>query len=122
MSLAKRIRTKRVYAPVSEEDGVRVLVDRLWPRGLVKENAHLAHWLKELAPSNELRKRFHGKTADWDAFRAEYAKELERPQARDALARLRGWAGKGRVTLLYASRDETHNNAEALRLVLTEGK
>ena len=122
VALAKNIRAKRVYAAPSEQDGVRVLVDRLWPRGVSKERARIDYWLKEVAPSDALRKRFHGKPGDWEAFRSAYAKELERPPACDALAELKVLAEQGRVTLIYASRDEARNNAEALRRLLIEGK
>lgn len=122
MSLAKNIRIKRVYAAPSKEDGKRVLVDRLWPRGLAKEKARIDRWLKDVAPSHDLRKRFHGNPDAWDTFREEYARELGQPDGRRALEELRELASEKRVTLLYASRDESRNNAEALRLLLAEGE
>lgn len=112
------IRVKRVYAPAAAGDGSRVLVDRLWPRGIAKDKAGVDLWLKELAPSHALRKRFHGKPQDWDAFRAAYAAELQASEAQAAIAELRAHLRKGPVTLLFAARDEEHNNAVALKLWL----
>ena len=109
------IRVKRVYDALAAGDGMRILVDRLWPRGIAKDKAKIDLWLKEIAPSHALRKRFHGKPADWDAFRAAYAGELESETAEDAVKELRGHVRKGPVTLLYAARDEEHNNAVALK-------
>src|SRR4030095_6867433 len=105
---------KRVYEPASASDGVRILVDRLWPRGIAKNKARFALWLKELAPSHALRKRFHGKPEDWEEFRASYAAELAAAPA-EAIAELRRRLRAGPVTLLYAARDERHNNAVALK-------
>ena len=109
------IRLKRVYETAEAGDGTRVLVDRLWPRGLAKEKAGIDLWLKDVAPSDELRKRFHARPELWDDFRAAYATELEREPARTALAELRGLRQHGAVTLLYAARDEERNNAIALK-------
>ena len=106
---------KRVYDPPASGDGTRILVDRLWPRGIAKDKAAIDLWLKEIAPSDALRKRFHGHLEDWDAFCAAYAAELEAPAAQAAVAELRERLRKGPVTLLYASRDEAHNNAVALK-------
>jgi uncharacterized protein YeaO (DUF488 family) len=105
---------KRVYDPAAPGDGTRVLVDRLWPRGLAKDKAKVDLWLRDIAPSDALRKRFHHRPEDWDAFCAAYAAELERPAAQAALAELRERLEEGPVTLLYAARDEAHNNAVAL--------
>jgi uncharacterized protein YeaO (DUF488 family) len=106
---------KRVYEPPGADDGTRILVDRLWPRGIARDKARIDLWLKDIAPSDALRKRFHGKPDDWDAFCAAYSVELEsaaaQAAAKDLLDRLR----KGPVTLLYAARDERRNNAVALR-------
>src|SRR5690348_17901332 len=77
---------KRIYEPPAESDGARILVDRLWPRGVAKDKAHIDLWLKDIAPSSALRKRFHGKPADWGAFRDAYFAELEEPAARTAAA------------------------------------
>jgi len=106
---------KRVYATPDPADGTRILVDRLWPRGLAKAKARIDLWLKDVAPSNTLRHRFHAKPEDWDLFRAAYAGELEAPEAQAALRSLREHMAGGRVTLLFAARDEEHNNAVALR-------
>jgi uncharacterized protein YeaO (DUF488 family) len=109
---------KRVYEPPDDGDGTRVLVDRLWPRGIAKDKAQIDLWLKDIAPSNALRKRFHGKPDDWDAFRTAYAAELKDATAQAAVKELRDRLRKGPVTLLYAARDERHNNAVALRMWL----
>ena len=111
---------KRVYNPPARADGTRILVDRLWPRGINKDKAAIDLWLKDLAPSNELRQRFHGHPADWDAFRAAYAVELAGDLAMAAVATLRAHLTLGPVTLLYAARDTAHNNALALKAWLEE--
>ena len=105
---------KRVYAPPDPGDGARILVDRLWPRGIAKDKAGIDLWLKDIAPSAALRRRFHGRPADWEAFCAAYAAELESPAARAAAKILIDRLARGPVTLLYASRDEARNNAVAL--------
>ena len=110
------IAIKRVYEPAAKADGYRVLVDRLWPRGLKKEAVSLDLWAKELAPSAVLRKWFDHDPARWDGFRHRYATEL------DALAEhwrpLAERAARHTVTLLYGARDEEHNNALALKTYL----
>jgi uncharacterized protein YeaO (DUF488 family) len=106
---------KRIYEPPDKADGTRVLVDRLWPRGLAKDKAHIDLWLREIAPSNTSRKRFHGKPDDWDAFRAAYAAELEDPERQAVVQQLVSLLRDGPVTLLYAARDEARNNAVALK-------
>jgi uncharacterized protein YeaO (DUF488 family) len=108
-------RTKRVYEAVSADDGFRVLVDRLWPRGIAKEKAHIDLWLKDVAPSDALRKRFHGHPDRWKEFVDAYGDELTREPARTAAAILRERVRREPVTLLYAARDEIHNNAVALK-------
>jgi uncharacterized protein YeaO (DUF488 family) len=117
---SRALNVKRVYAPPADGDGLRVLVDRLWPRGISKDKALIDLWLKEIAPSNALRKKFHGNPELWPAFRAAYAEELARepvrPHIEELLARLRATP----VTLLYAAKDEEHNNAVALRDWLLE--
>ena len=118
----KNLALKRIYDPAAPGDGMRILVDRLWPRGVAKEKAKIDLWLKAIAPSDALRKRFHGKPEDWAAFVAAYAKELESEAAQVAAKELRQYARKGRVTLLYAARDEQHNNAVALKSLLTRRK
>ena len=109
-----RVGVKRVYAASADDDGQRVLVDRLWPRGISKEGAHIDLWLKEVSPSSALRKRYHGQPGAWDAFCEAYAEELRAPPASHALAALRAMVRAGKVTLLFAARDEIRNNAVAL--------
>src|ERR1035438_1552158 len=110
---------KRVYEAASASDGVRVLVDRLWPRGLTKAEAAAKLWLRELAPSNELRQWFHAYPQSWRMFRKRYLKELASPEASAALEKLHHLTeGKRRVTLLYGSRHEQYNNAPVLRDLL----
>jgi uncharacterized protein YeaO (DUF488 family) len=113
------VAVKRVYESVSRSDGARVLVDRLWPRGLRKDDLALQEWLRELAPSNELRKWYHAQPEQWLVFRKRYLKELARPEAVEDLQKLYGLAHKRkRVTLLYASKDEQRNNAVVLKDLL----
>lgn len=110
---------KRVYERPSPADGTRVLVDRLWPRGLTKQAAALDAWLKELAPSDELRRWSHAHREAWLQFRKRYLKELARPQAADELQQLYLLARKRkRLTLVYAFSDEEHNNAVVLKDLL----
>ena len=113
-----QVAVKRVYEKPTRRDGKRVLVDRLWPRGLTKEAAALHQWLRELAPSDELRIWFHAHPSAWPAFRKQYLKELADPQATQALAILYELTGKGKVTLLFASKNEDHNNATVLKELL----
>ena len=110
---------KRVYEPASPVDGARVLVDRLWPRGLTKARAALDEWLRDLAPSDELRHWYHARPDNWLTFRKRYLKELTRSEAEDALRRLYQFARKRkRLTLLFASKNETRNNAVVLKELL----
>ena len=113
---------KRIYESPDADDGDRILVDRLWPRGIAKDRARIDLWLKDIAPSHDLRRRFHGKPDDWDAFLAAYAAELAAEAAQAALQELRARLRKGPVTLLYAARDEVHNNAVALKAWLERRK
>jgi uncharacterized protein YeaO (DUF488 family) len=115
MSASSHTRIKRAYEPAAASDGFRILVDRLWPRGLSKQKARVDLWLKDIAPSEELRRRFHGHPTRWDEFVAAYGRELEQEPAETAVADLLKQLRGGPVTLLYASRDETHNNAVALK-------
>lgn len=110
------IRTKRVYDPPGSSDGLRILVDRIWPRGVKKEDAQVVHWMKELAPSDELRGWFGHDPARWEEFQQRYFAELD--QNPEPLARLRELLREGPVTLVYAAKDEQHNNAVALRAYL----
>jgi uncharacterized protein YeaO (DUF488 family) len=114
------IRVKRVYEPPQAEDGSRILVDRLWPRGLTKAKAGIDLWLKDIAPSDALRRRVHAAPEKWDEFVSAYRHELERGPARSAAQQLREWIDGGPVTLLYASRSEDRNNATVLRDWLLE--
>lgn len=110
---------KRVYETPSRSDGERVLVDRLWPRGLTKERAALDEWMRELSPSDELRRWYHARPNQWQIFRRRYLKELAHPEAEVALRRLYLLAHKRkRLTLLFASKNESHNNAVVLKELL----
>jgi len=107
------VKVKRIYEAPDPSDGTRVLVDRLWARGLTKEKAALDLWLKDIAPSTELRKWFSHDPAKWEEFQKRYRAELETND--EAVARLREELRKGPVTLLYAARDQEHNEALVLR-------
>jgi uncharacterized protein YeaO (DUF488 family) len=111
---------KRVYDDPASEDGRRILVDRLWPRGVSKERAALDRWMKEVAPSNELRKEMHGGGLSWEEFRGRYLAELEAPELQESLEQLRSWGVEGTVTLLVAVRDLERNHAQVLREVLED--
>ncbi len=115
-SRALDLRLKRVYEPAAADDGIRILVDRLWPRGLTKAEAAVDRWLRDLAPSTELRRWFGHDPARWEKFQRDYAEELKGRQ--DLLDSVRSLARRGRVTLLFAARDERHNDAVALRQIL----
>ncbi len=110
---AKSYRLKRVYAPAAPDDGLRVLVDRLWPRGLTKAEAGVDLWLRDIAPSHALRRQAHGDPDGWEAFTAAYAEELKGEAAQSALGAL-AQADAAVVTLLFAAKDEARNNAVAL--------
>ncbi|HKN17108.1 MAG TPA: DUF488 family protein [Candidatus Sulfotelmatobacter sp.] len=113
------VAVKRVYEAVAPSDGARVLVDRLWPRGLRKSDVAAIEWLRDLAPSNELRKWFHAQPDNWQLFRKRYLKELACPEAEKDLLTLYRLAHKRkRLTLLFASKNETHNNATVLKDLL----
>lgn len=117
------IRVRRVYEDPSADDGARVLVDRLWPRGVGKETAELEEWAKDVAPSNELRLWYGHDPKRFDEFRSRYEAELAAPAARDGLERLRGLAGAGRtLTLLTATRELDLSHAKVLAGLLREGK
>ncbi|MEZ2331955.1 DUF488 domain-containing protein [Mesorhizobium sp. RCC_202] len=110
--MAFDIAVKRIYEAPDKADGQRVLVDRIWPRGVRKEDAALTLWLKEIAPSDELRKWFGHEPERWVEFQKRYRAELERNE--EAVAQLRNVLRAGKVTLLYGAHDEAHNNAVAL--------
>ena len=111
------VKLKRVYDEPSEDDGTRILVDRLWPRGLTKEKAHIDLWLKEVAPSNELRKWFAHDTEKWPEFQARYHAELNQNPTQVAL--LKQAVAKGPATLVYGAKDEEHNEAVVLQKLLS---
>ncbi|MBS1548230.1 MAG: DUF488 domain-containing protein [Bacteroidetes bacterium] len=110
------IRIKRIYEPPAKDDGYRLLVDRLWPRGVSKEAAHIDEWLKEVGPSTELRKWFGHEPPKYAEFKKRYEKELQ--AAPELLEHIRSIAKKHRVSLLYSAHDEEHNQAVVLQGVL----
>jgi len=110
------IRTKRAYEQPASDDGARVLVDRLWPRGLTKEKAQIDLWLKEIGPSTELRKWFAHDPAKWDRFRGRYETEIKHNG--ELLEILKRKANEGTLTLIYAARDAKHNEALVLKRFL----
>jgi uncharacterized protein YeaO (DUF488 family) len=110
-----RIGIKRAYEPASADDGFRVLVDRLWPRGVTKAKAKIDLWPKDMAPSDKLRRMVHSDPSKWDEFVKTYAHELKEEPAKSAFANLHALAKKQRITLVYAARDETHNHAILLK-------
>jgi uncharacterized protein YeaO (DUF488 family) len=113
---ADNVRLKRAYEPPAPDDGARILIDRLWPRGVSKAGAAVDQWLKDIAPSTELRKWFGHDPAKWQEFRRRYAEEVR--QQPDLLDQLRSLARKGTLTLVYSAHDEAHNDAVVLRELL----
>lgn len=107
------IKVKRIYEGVDRQDGLRVLVDRVWPRGMTKEAAAVDRWMKEIAPSTALRKWFGHDPAKWEAFRARYARELDGQG--EAVRQLEALCRAETVTLLFSAKDAEHNNAVALK-------
>lgn len=112
MSGAGRLKLKRAYDTPEPEDGFRILVDRLWPRGMAKNAARIDLWLKEVAPSTALRKRFRHDPSEWTEFRDRYFEELD--ETPEAVATLRDRLRSGPVTLVYAVKNREYNNAVAL--------
>jgi uncharacterized protein YeaO (DUF488 family) len=110
------VKLKRVYEAPAKDDGTRILVDRLWPRGLTKEKARVDLWLKEVAPSTELRKWFAHDPAKWTEFKTRYRAELK--QNHEQIALLKAAVAKGPATLLYGAKDQEHNEAIVLRELL----
>jgi len=107
------IKIKRAYEPIEKSDGFRILVDRLWPRGIKKEDAHFDDWLKEIAPTSELRKWFNHETEKWDEFTKKYMAELKVSPALEELLTL---VDKHRIiTLVYGAKDEQHNQAIVIK-------
>lgn len=113
------VKTKRVYEDRDEADGHRVLVDRLWPRGLSKEEAKLDDWMKDVAPSDELREWFDHDPEKWEGFVERYREELE--DKNELLGELKAYAEGGTLTLVYAAKDRERNNAVALKRILEPG-
>jgi uncharacterized protein YeaO (DUF488 family) len=117
---AANLKLKRAYEPPAAEDGTRILVDRLWPRGIRKADAAIDMWLKDIAPSAELRRWFGHNVERWPEFRVRFADELSlRP---DLVRELRNLGRKGPITLVFAAHDEAHNNAAVVRDVLLTGE
>jgi uncharacterized protein YeaO (DUF488 family) len=114
------IQIKRTYEPPSKSDGARILVDGLWPRGVTKEKTEIAEWMKEVAVSAALRKWFSHDPAKWPEFQKRYRAELARQP--EAVARLREMARRGTLTIVYAAKDEAHNNAVVLKEFLESRK
>ncbi|HSC31114.1 MAG TPA: DUF488 family protein [Gemmatimonadaceae bacterium] len=110
--------TKRIYEPVGERDGYRVLIDRLWPRGVSKTAAQLDEWAKAIAPSNELRHWYGHDPAKWEEFQRRYRQELDNAEAQAVLEALAKRARRGRVTLLYSTKSSEISNAQALAHIL----
>lgn len=110
------VQIKRVYDPASPEDGKRILIDRLWPRGMKKDEAKIDEWIKEIAPSTDLRKWFAHDPERWREFKRRYQQELKTKS--DVIELLRKEARKGTVTLLFSAHDLEHNNAVVLREVI----
>jgi uncharacterized protein YeaO (DUF488 family) len=114
------IQVKRVYQEPSARDGMRILVDRLWPRGVKKDAAHIQEWRKDLAPSDALRRWFKHDPVKWSQFRKRYRKELSGGNNMEELRRLAGIAKRKRITLVYGAADEQHNQAVVLKELLDE--
>ena len=110
------IKVKRIYDPPSPDDGKRILIDRLWPRGMKKEKAHIDEWLKEISPSNELRKWYSHDPAKWSEFQKRYRAEISKQK--ELLKRIRNEGKKGTVTLLFSTKELELNNAVALKEII----
>ncbi len=117
INASPEIAVKRIYDSKDEEDGFRILVDRLWPRGMKKSEAHIDLWLKEAGPSTDLRKWFDHEASNWEEFLTDYTFELRKGKALPEL--LECLKGHKKVTLLYAARDQEHNNGVALKQFLS---
>ncbi len=110
------IKIKRIYDPVSEDDGKRILVDRLWPRGVKKEDVGIDEWLKDIAPGDGLRKWFSHDLSKWQEFKKRYQRELK--DKSELIEKLKKEAKRGKVTLLFAAKDVEHNNAVVMKEVI----
>jgi uncharacterized protein YeaO (DUF488 family) len=115
------IKTKRIYEPATAEDGYRVLVERLWPRGVSKAQARLDAWEKDIAPSDALRRWYGHDPEKWEEFQERYERELEAPKAQEILDRLAERAQHGPITLIYSSRAGEISNAAVLQQLLIQG-
>ena len=115
---ADHVRLKRAYEPPAPDDGMRILIDRLWPRGIRKTDAAIDEWMKEIAPSTELRKWFGHDPEHWHEFRRRYQSEIRRHP--EELDRLRALAQQGRITLVFSAHDEAHNDAVVLKDLLLD--
>ncbi|MCF6410805.1 DUF488 domain-containing protein [Pseudalkalibacillus salsuginis] len=114
------IQLKRIYESKSEKDGQRILIDRVWPRGISKEKADLDVWLKEIAPSTDLRKWFGHVPERFEKFKEQYKKELDHDEEKqEAVEKLRSYLNQGKVTLLYSAKNEKHNHAIVLKEYLS---
>src|SRR5579875_2466841 len=113
--MSQTIKLKRAYEAAAADDGTRVLVERLWPRGLSKECAHIDLWLKDVAPSNELRKWFAHDPSKFSEFRQRYQQELSSGDGQEALRKLREMTRQQKITLIFSAHDAEHNNAVVLR-------
>ena len=111
------VKIKRIYDPVSSDDGKRILIDRLWPRGVKKEEAKIDEWLRDVAPSDELRKWFSHDPSKYQEFKKRYVKELEKKS--ELVEKVKKEAKKETVTLLFSAKDTEHNNATALKEILS---
>jgi len=111
------VKIKRIYDPVSSDDGKRILIDRLWPRGIKKEKAKIDEWLRDVAPSDDLRNWFSHDPVKYEEFKKRYVKELEKKS--ELLERIKKEAKKETVTLLFSAKDTEHNNATALKEILS---
>ena len=117
--MALEVEIKRIYDPAEPDDGYRVLIDHIWPRGVSRERAQLDEWARELAPSDELRRWFDHVPGRFEEFRARYSAELAGQV--EPLEKLRERAAEGRLTIVYAARDREHNNAAVLAELLRNG-
>ena len=113
---ADHVKLKRAYEPPTVDDGTRILIDRLWPRGVKKANAAIDEWMKEIAPSTELRKWFGHDPERWPEFQRRYKSEIQQHDVQ--LERLRALARQGRITLVFSAHDEAHNDAVVLKDLL----
>ncbi len=112
------LKIKRVYAQAEKSDGIRILVDRLWPRGISKDQARIEEWLKDIAPSTTLRKWFDHRADKWEEFQTRYRIELNTTEKKDILGRLRAMSRNTTVTLLFGAKDEEHNNARVVASIV----